>query len=111
MNKPDEEIKSENSIDVEEKNKNGESTAPDTEQKKENNSPAASRGKGGFKLGERGKLAIILTSVLLVIALIVSIVVISFTDRQYDEDGSRYDRSEGGYAGSVQAEGRCASVY
>ena len=60
-----------------------ESPAPGEETQTENG--AGSRKKSGFKLGERGKIAIIVTSVILVIALIVSLAVLSFKDRQYDE--------------------------
>ena len=59
-----------------------ESPAPGDETRTEG---AEGHGKRGFKLGERGKLAIIVTSVILVIALIVSLAVLSFKDRQYDE--------------------------
>ena len=86
MSKLDGEIKSENPIAEESESRNGESVSHEAETGKKNDSPAASRGKGGPKLGERAKLAIILTSVLLIIALIVGIMVSSFGDRYYDED-------------------------
>ena len=44
------------------------------------------RKRGGFKLGNRGRLAIIIASVILVISLIVGIMVVSFGNRYYDED-------------------------